>query len=236
MVKELSRGALSLIVAASGPMLASCASAGASGPTAGHVEEASKQYIEASGIKIINVTDSVARQVTDAAKPALFSQELGPGFAEPTTIGPGDVVDITIVEAPPAVLFSGTLANSALNAAGAVRPNTVSSGLELPQQMVDLNGRISVPFAGSIQAAGRTPQQVEREIAGRLRGKARHRCCYNDDGHDAASHSCSFNEPSEPYEPSEPHGPSEPQFLGKRRRGRNPHIWVRSVGRHSVPR
>lgn len=170
--KELSRGALSLIVAASGPMLASCASAGASGPTAGHVEEASKQYIEASGIKIINVTDSVARQVTDAAKPALFSQELGPGFAEPTTIGPGDVVDITIVEAPPAVLFSGTLANSALNAAGAVRPNTVSSGLELPQQMVDLNGRISVPFAGSIQAAGRTPQQVEREIAGRLRGKA----------------------------------------------------------------
>ena len=167
-----SRIALLLPLAATLPVLASCASAGASGPSAGHVAEGSRQYIEASGIKVIKVTDTVARQVSDAAKPALFSQELGQGFAEPTTIGPGDVVDITIVEAPPAVLFSGALANSALTSAGAVRPNTVSSGLELPQQMVDLNGRISVPFAGSIQAAGRTPQEVGRDIVNRLRGKA----------------------------------------------------------------
>ena len=125
-------------LAATLPALAGCASAGASGPSAGHVAEASRQYVEASGIKVIKVTDTVARQVSDAAKPVLFSQELGQGYAEPTTIGPGDVVDITIVEAP-AVLFSNT-ANSALTAAGAVRPNTVSSGLELPQQMVTSMG------------------------------------------------------------------------------------------------
>jgi polysaccharide export outer membrane protein len=38
--------------------------------------------------------------------------------------------------------------------------------------VVDANGRISVPFAGSIQAAGRTPADIEREIVARLRGKA----------------------------------------------------------------
>src|SRR5206468_4282932 len=130
------------------------------------------RFINASGIKVVNVTDAVARQVAEAAKPPLFSQELGFGFAEPTTIGPGDVVDITIVEAPPAVLYAGALASSSLVTAGTVRPNTVSSGLELPQQMVDLNGRITVPFAGSIQAAGRSPAQIEREIVDRLRGKA----------------------------------------------------------------
>jgi polysaccharide export outer membrane protein len=38
--------------------------------------------------------------------------------------------------------------------------------------VVDANGRISVPFAGNIQAAGRTPVDIEREIVARLRGKA----------------------------------------------------------------
>lgn len=38
--------------------------------------------------------------------------------------------------------------------------------------MVDADGRLQVPFAGSIQAAGRTPLQIERDITARLRGKA----------------------------------------------------------------
>jgi polysaccharide export outer membrane protein len=38
--------------------------------------------------------------------------------------------------------------------------------------MVDENGRIVVPFAGSILAAGRTPTEIERIITARLTGKA----------------------------------------------------------------
>lgn len=153
-------------------LVAGCASVGSSGPSTGRVTKAGQQYIEASGIKIVDVTDTVARRLSDLNRPPLFSQELGGGFVEPTVIGPGDVVDITIVEAPPAVLFSNTVSAAQLITGTSLRPNTVSSGLELPQQMVDLDGRISIPFAGSIQAAGRTPQQIEREIISRLRGKA----------------------------------------------------------------
>jgi len=153
-------------------LLAGCASVGASGPSTAQVAKASQQYIESSGIKVVDVTDTVARHVADLERPAMFSDELGTGYAEPTIIGPGDVVDISIVEAPPAVLYSSGLQSSQLLNGSTVRPTTVSSGLELPQQMVDLNGRISVPFAGSIQAGGRTPQQIEREIVSRLRGKA----------------------------------------------------------------
>jgi polysaccharide biosynthesis/export protein len=154
-------------------LLPGCISAGSSGPSRAQILKADQHTIEASGVKIIEVTDDVARRVSMANQTPLFSQELGEAVAEPTIIGAGDVVDITIIEAPPAVLFSGAISSAQLlTGAEAVRPTTVSSGLQLPQQMVDRNGRLTVPFAGSIQAAGRTPQEVEREIVSRLRGKA----------------------------------------------------------------
>ncbi len=161
---------LALILATG--LLGGCASVGSSGPSTGRVVKAGQQRIEASGIKVVDVSDTIARKLSDLNRPLLFSQELGSGFAEPTIIGPGDVVDITIVEAPPAVLFSNSVSAAQLMTATSLRPNTVSTGLELPQQMIDLNGRITVPFAGSIQAAGKTPQQIESEIVSRLRGKA----------------------------------------------------------------
>ena len=42
----------------------------------------------------------------------------------------------------------------------------------LPDKTVDADGTISVPFAGQIKAAGRTPGQLQRDIAGRLKGIA----------------------------------------------------------------
>src|SRR3954465_13036197 len=79
--------------------LAGCATVGSSGPSTGRVMKADQQSIDAAGIKILDVSDVVARRVSDANQQPLFSQELGFGAAEPTTIGPGDVIDISIVEA-----------------------------------------------------------------------------------------------------------------------------------------
>ncbi|NUT00768.1 MAG: polysaccharide export protein [Sphingomonas sp.] len=162
---------LALTLAAS-LALSGCSTGGASGPSRARIMKAGDQTIESAGIKIVDVNDTVARQVSSANQTPLFSQALGEGVAEPTIIGPGDVVDISIIEAPPAVLFLGTLSSTQLSTNDAVRPTTVSSGLQLPQQMVDQNGRLTVPFAGSVPAAGRTPQDIERDIKARLRGKA----------------------------------------------------------------
>jgi polysaccharide export outer membrane protein len=41
----------------------------------------------------------------------------------------------------------------------------------MPEQMVDSDGRITVPFAGRILAAGHTPQEISHDIA-TLDGKA----------------------------------------------------------------
>lgn len=159
---------LSLVVFA----LAGCASAGSSGPSAGRVSKITDQAIAGSGIKVVDVTDAVAHQILNQSRQPLFSEQLGEGTARSSEIGPGDIIDISIIEAPPAVLFTRAIGGTIDAAGSTVRPTTVSSGLELPQQQIDLSGRITVPFAGSIQAAGRTPQEIEREIVRRLRGKA----------------------------------------------------------------
>jgi len=152
--------------------LAGCASAGSSGPSAKSVSKIADQAIAGSGIRVIDVTDVIAHQILNQNRPALFSEQLGEGNARSPEIGPGDIIDISIIEAPPAVLFTRSLGGTVDSPGGTVKSNTVASGLELPQQQIDLSGRISVPFAGSIQAAGRTPQEIEREIARRLHGKA----------------------------------------------------------------
>ncbi|MBL8339706.1 MAG: polysaccharide export protein, partial [Rhodoferax sp.] len=80
-------------------------------------------------------------------------------------VGAGDVVELSVWEAPPAMLFGG--GTTELRAGpGTAR---VSS---FPEQMVPADGAINMPFVGQVPAAGRTPQQIEAEVARRLQGKA----------------------------------------------------------------
>lgn len=143
----------------------------ASGPTARNIDRVSKAEggtdAAGAGIKVVDVTDAVARQIAADDHKVLFSQELGEGRPIGSVIGKGDVLDIAIWEAPPAALFGAAGSDPRLTSSG-----SIARGTALPEQMVDSDGRIVIPFAGSIQAAGRTPQEISREIAGRLFGKA----------------------------------------------------------------
>jgi protein involved in polysaccharide export with SLBB domain len=79
------------------------------------------------------------------------------------TLGIGDVVSVTIFE-PPGGLFVPS-------DAGARPGNFVT----LPNQIVDSNGNITVPYAGTIPAAGRTPSEVQQAINEALRALPRYR-------------------------------------------------------------
>ena len=68
-------------------------------------------------------------------------------------------------ESPPAALFGG----SAAEVQGA--PSTAKA-VTLPEQIVDREGYITVPFAGRIKVAALSPRAVEQEIVQRLDGKA----------------------------------------------------------------
>ena len=117
------------------------------------------------GIQIIDVTDGVAKQLFDQRATRQFSDVFAAPDPRGQTIGYGDGLEVSIWEAPPATLFSpGTID---------VRGVTSSTrATTLPDQMVNSDGFISVPFAGKIKAAGQSLQTVEAEIVKRLTGKA----------------------------------------------------------------
>ena len=75
--------------------------------------------------------------------------------------GIGDVVSVTIFEAAAGGLF--------IPAEAGVRPGNF---VNLPNQAVDNNGNISVPYGGQIRAVGLTPPQVQQEIVNALKQRA----------------------------------------------------------------
>ena len=78
------------------------------------------------------------------------------------TIGVGDSLQITLWEAAGGGLFSS----------GGDRTSPGSRSAVIPEQPVGRDGSVTVPYAGRIEVAGRTQQQIEAVIVERLRGKA----------------------------------------------------------------
>ena len=134
----------------------------ATGPTARQVE-AQDGGPKPSVAQIVEINAPVAQRLAQERRQLLFSETLGQTPVR-TLIGSGDVLEISLWEAPPATLFGG----------GAVDPRSPSAArsMSLPEQAVDRDGFVSFPFAGRIEARGRTPQEVEAEIVRRLSGKA----------------------------------------------------------------
>jgi polysaccharide export outer membrane protein len=75
--------------------------------------------------------------------------------------GIGDIVGVSIFEANSGGLF--------IPAEAGVRPGNF---VTLPNQAVDNDGNISIPYAGTIRALGLTPTEVQKEIVESIRNKA----------------------------------------------------------------
>lgn len=159
---QISRGLGLLLLLHTPILLAGCSSLGASGPTTSKVRSAERQYPD---IKIVDVTEAVSRKLASMKKQPSFAESFGEGVPVGSVIGAGDIIDISIWEAPPAALFGAASADTRLSTA-------LARSSEIPQQMVDTDGRITVPFVGSLQVAGLTPQQVARKIVAGLKGRA----------------------------------------------------------------
>lgn len=158
-------------------LLSGCYSLGASGPGTKDVVRTAEQPAasrQAAAIKVIDLTDDVIRRLQAVHRPASFAKAFGDGAGSRTLVGLGDTLDISVWEAPPAALFGSVAQTQAIagNAGRITSSPAVSQASSLPEQMVDENGLIAVPFAGSVVAAGRPPAQIARTIEARLKGKA----------------------------------------------------------------
>lgn len=119
------------------------------------------------GIRLVAVNDSVSRRLATRAPRESFAEAFGPSVASGHRLGIGDVVEVTIWEAPPALLFATAAVPT--DARGALSGARASS---LPEQPIGALGMINVPFAGVVQAAGRTTDEIEADVVARLSGKA----------------------------------------------------------------
>ena len=119
------------------------------------------------GMQVIPVTNEVTRRLSTVESNPDFAETMGNAQPIGTTVGVGDSLEVTIWEAPPAVLFGGGAFDTRIETSlQGSRPGT------LPESMVGPTGTITVPFAGQIPAAGRTLRQIEQTIVARLHGMA----------------------------------------------------------------
>ena len=148
--------------------LAGCTTIPNVGPSTSAVENAAGQRgPDEALIQVVTVDDAVARRLLAQRKQRLFSEALGAVVPQAgTTIGPGDAIEINIWEAPPATLFASGVSADLRGATSGSRVVT------LPEQVIDRDGFVNVPFAGKIAVAGRSIPDIELEVARRLKGKA----------------------------------------------------------------
>lgn len=103
---------------------------------------------------------SVANRTTAGATPAFRALATRSGGSQ-GRIAVGDVLAITVFEAQSGGLFIPSDSGS-----------RSGNFVQVPNQQVDASGMISVPYAGSIRVAGRTADQVGKEIAQLLAKRA----------------------------------------------------------------
>jgi polysaccharide biosynthesis/export protein len=109
---------------------------------------------------LVKLTPEV-EQVLAASAPTFASAFSDRRVPSEIRFGVGDVVSVTIFEAAAGGLF--------IPAEAGVRPGNF---ITLPNQAVDHNGNISVPYTSGIHALGRTPPEVQQEIVNVLKNRA----------------------------------------------------------------
>jgi polysaccharide export outer membrane protein len=155
------RGARGVIaVALAGLAVAGCASLM---PSSGPNSLAVYSGISLSGANygLVKLTPEVVNTLAEYG-PLSIAATFGDKRPPPEIkFGIGDVVTVTIFEAAAGGLFIPIEAG--------VRPGNF---VTLPNQPVDTAGNISVPYAGAVKTAGRTPTQVQQSIVDAIKNRA----------------------------------------------------------------
>ena len=150
-----------LVLIGTGATIGGCAWMPSFGPAGYNVEgRAGQPNPESLPYALVKVTPQVERVM------ALNLPRLGKMFRDTKppkgiTFGVNDIISTTIFEAAAGGLF--------IPAEAGVRPGNF---VNIPNQPIDTDGNIVIPYAGKVRAAGRTPVQVEDEIVDKLKNKA----------------------------------------------------------------
>lgn len=157
----------SITIAGAIMFLFGCSSLPTTGPSYSEVintnENTSETILpEVNLIKLNSIIVQQLYKTQQAQRFSGFEGSMGTGGYS-GTVNVGDVLEISIWEAPPAVLFGGTFSAEGQGSGHLT---------QLPPQMVNKNGTITVPFVGNINVSGKSPEFIQHQIVNALRRKA----------------------------------------------------------------
>ena len=112
---------------------------------------------------LVPITDYVVEQLISFPGPSLYGKFGDYRGAVEQRIGVGDRLEVSIFEAAAGGLFSQPVASAS---------TTGAHSATIPNQVVQQDGTITIPYAGQIAVVGKTTPQVEQEIVEKLTGKA----------------------------------------------------------------
>jgi polysaccharide export outer membrane protein len=145
-----------------GAVLAACSTIPTAGPTVSQVFDQAVTDGQRP-FDLIEVDNHVVTMLLAQPIESFHTRFQKYGKPHAPRIGIGDTVSVSIWEAAGGGLFS---APATAGVSGG------SDHVMLPDQVVTPDGAISVPFAGRVRAAGRTPLQVQEKIQQSLAEKA----------------------------------------------------------------
>jgi polysaccharide export outer membrane protein len=107
-------------------------------------------------VYVVKVTSLVSRTLAGyrpESFPAAFrTQKYTPSVA----LKPGDLIGITVYETAGSTLFQGTVPALITGTPGMAAPQPST----IPLQLVESDGKVTVPYVGRVTVAGRTPSQA----------------------------------------------------------------------------
>ena len=134
--------------------LGGCGTMSASGPATSDIVSAPRKAVSIP-YALVRVTPEVTSVLGRHAPRLLTFADRRP----PSNLrfGIGDVISVTIFESTAGGLF--------IPAEAGVRPGNY---VTIPNQAVDVNGNVSIPYAGAIRARGRTQVELQHAIVSSL--------------------------------------------------------------------
>jgi polysaccharide export outer membrane protein len=139
-------------------VLGGCGFIPMSGPASIDVQTENSATLPFAVVKLDSKVLQALEKYEPNSLPGIFADSRPPASIR---FGIGDIVSITIFEAAAGGLYVPIEAG--------VRPGNF---VNLPDQAVDNDGNISVPYAGAIRAAGRTNVQIQEDILQRIKKRA----------------------------------------------------------------
>ncbi len=152
----MTRTAASLMIVA---LLAGCSTLPRDGPSGTGVVQAASNPERQGDYALVNLDFALSERLKAAPQRSFSTLALASSDAPTDIIGVGDTLAVSIFE-PSGGLFGGGSSRS-----------TESGNQTLPPLVVDRNGAVPIPFAGSVLVQGLTPAQASAAVRRALIGK-----------------------------------------------------------------